>query len=131
MTDEHTESATGAPLTSEQRLRALTGDRLHATQSAHPALHVAPGVTFAGSPDRVEARLVAEAGYDFEVVDPPIAEPTDLGPALTEEVLSGVRKQARAGTLDGPGLRDALRLALRAALDGAAAPDAPPCARPS
>lgn len=27
MTDEHTEDATEAPLTSEQRLRALTGDR--------------------------------------------------------------------------------------------------------
>ena len=27
-------------------------------------------------------QLLAEAGYDFEVVDPPIAEPTDLGPAL-------------------------------------------------
>jgi fused signal recognition particle receptor len=49
----------------------------------------------------------------------------DLGPALTEEVLGGVRKQARAGTLDGPGLRDALRLALTAALRGAAAAEAP------
>ncbi len=27
-------------------------------------------------------QLLAEAGYDFEVVDPPIEEPTDLGPAL-------------------------------------------------
>ena len=49
----------------------------------------------------------------------------DVGPALTEEVLAGVRKQARAGALDGKGLREALRVALRAALDGAAAPGAP------
>jgi len=27
--------------------------------------------------------LLAEAGYDFEVVDPPIEEPTGLGPALS------------------------------------------------
>jgi len=26
--------------------------------------------------------LLAQAGYDFDVVDPPIEEPTDLGPAL-------------------------------------------------
>ena len=44
---------------------------------------------------------------------------SDVGPALTDEVLGGVRKQARAGALDGAGLRDALRQALRAALDGA------------
>jgi len=54
---------------------------------------------------------------------------SDVGPALTDEVLSGVRKQARAGTLDGEGLREAMRTALRAALAGAqdvAAPSAPP-----
>jgi fused signal recognition particle receptor len=44
---------------------------------------------------------------------------SDLGPALTEEVLGGVRKQARAGSLDGPALRDAMRRALRLALAGA------------
>jgi len=49
----------------------------------------------------------------------------DLGPALTEEVLVGVRKQARAGALDGKGLRDALRLALREAYGDAAAAEAP------
>jgi fused signal recognition particle receptor len=41
---------------------------------------------------------------------------SDLGPGLTEEVLSEVRKQAREGTLDGPGLRAALRVTLRAVL---------------
>src|SRR5258705_6892992 len=50
----------------------------------------------------------------------------DVGPALTEEVLAGVRKQARAGTLDGAGLREALRFALRAALGGAATTEEPP-----
>ena len=37
-------------------------------------------VLASSSPRRRE--LLAEAGYDFEVVDPPIAEPADLGPAL-------------------------------------------------
>ena len=50
---------------------------------------------------------------------------SDLGPALTEEVLGCVRKQARAGTLSGPGLRDAMRLVLRGALGAAAAAEAP------
>ena len=50
----------------------------------------------------------------------------DVGPALTEEVLAGVRKQARAGTLDGAGLREALRAALRAALGEAATTEGPP-----
>ncbi len=50
---------------------------------------------------------------------------SDLGPALTEEVLGGVRKQARAGALDGRALREAMRRALHAALDGAAPADAP------
>jgi fused signal recognition particle receptor len=49
----------------------------------------------------------------------------DLGPALTEEVLLGVRKRAREGALDGPGLRDALRLALRETLGAPAAPQPP------
>jgi fused signal recognition particle receptor len=48
----------------------------------------------------------------------------DIGPALTTEVVDGVRKQARAGTLDAAGLRDALRRALRAALDSTGAPEA-------
>ena len=43
----------------------------------------------------------------------------DLGPGLTETVLEGVRKQARAGDLDGAGLRTAMRSALREALAGA------------
>jgi fused signal recognition particle receptor len=68
------------------------------------------------------AQLVDEASLD-ELETSLLA--SDLGPALTEEVLGGVRKQARAGTLDGPGLREALRLALRAAL-GAAAVEPPP-----
>jgi len=54
---------------------------------------------------------------------------SDVGPALTDEVLDGVRKQARAGSLDGAGLRTAMRDALRAALDGAApsaVPGVPP-----
>jgi fused signal recognition particle receptor len=53
----------------------------------------------------------------------------DLGPALTHEVLEAVRSQARAGALDGAGLREALRKTLRAALDGgpvATTPVAPP-----
>jgi fused signal recognition particle receptor len=53
----------------------------------------------------------------------------DIGPALTAEIVEGVRRQARAGTLDGSGLREALRAALHAALAGngaAKAPVAPP-----
>jgi fused signal recognition particle receptor len=53
----------------------------------------------------------------------------DLGPALTEEVLAGVRRTAKEGALDGAGLRDALRTALRRALGDAAAAEralAPP-----
>lgn len=50
---------------------------------------------------------------------------SDVGPALTDEVLAGVRKQARAGSLDGPGLREAMRGALRSALAGAPALEAP------
>jgi fused signal recognition particle receptor len=50
----------------------------------------------------------------------------DVGPALTEELLAGVREQARAGTLDGAGLREALRVALRAALGGPATTEEPP-----
>ena len=53
----------------------------------------------------------------------------DLGPALTQEVLGGVRKLARAGTMDGAALREAMRVALRACLDGAPrdeTPRAPP-----
>jgi len=53
---------------------------------------------------------------------------SDVGPALTEEILGGVRTQARAGALDGEGLRAAMRAALRAALDGVAA--APPYGAP-
>jgi fused signal recognition particle receptor len=49
----------------------------------------------------------------------------DLGPALTEEVLTGVRQRAREGALDGEGLRDALREALRGALGEAPAGDEP------
>ena len=52
----------------------------------------------------------------------------DLGPALTEEVLVGVRKRAREGALDGAGLRDALRGALRGALGEAPAADGPEAA---
>ena len=53
----------------------------------------------------------------------------DIGPALTAEVLDGVRRQARAGTLDASGLREALRLALAAALGSVGAAEtavAPP-----
>src|SRR5258705_602861 len=50
---------------------------------------------------------------------------SDVGPALADEVLAGVRKQARAGTLDGAGLRETMRGALRAALAGAAATEDP------
>jgi fused signal recognition particle receptor len=52
----------------------------------------------------------------------------DLGPAITAEVIDGVRKKARAERLDGPGLRTALREGLRAALDGT--PSAPAAAEP-
>jgi fused signal recognition particle receptor len=50
---------------------------------------------------------------------------SDLGPALTEEVLGAVRARASAGALDGAGLRDALRTALRQVLDGAASGGSP------
>jgi len=49
----------------------------------------------------------------------------DIGPALTQEIVEGVRRQARAGTLDGSGLREALRAALHAALAGNGAAEAP------
>jgi fused signal recognition particle receptor len=45
----------------------------------------------------------------------------DLGPALTAEVLDGVRRQARAGALDASGLREALRAALAETLGGVTA----------
>src|SRR5262245_43260331 len=41
---------------------------------------------------------------------------SDVGPALAGEVLEQVRREARAGTLDGPGLRAALRRALKDAV---------------
>ena len=72
------------------------------------------------------AHVVDEASLD-ELETSLLA--ADVGPALTEEVIAGVRKQARAGTLDGAGLREALRSALRNALSGAApteGPTAPP-----
>jgi fused signal recognition particle receptor len=50
---------------------------------------------------------------------------SDLGPSLTEEVLGEVRSRARAGALDGAGLREAMRAALRKVLDGAPLPDDP------
>jgi len=49
----------------------------------------------------------------------------DIGPALTQEIVEGVRRQARAGTLDGSGLREALRAALVAALAGPGAVETP------
>jgi fused signal recognition particle receptor len=49
----------------------------------------------------------------------------DLGPGLTEEIVEGVRRQARAGTLDGSGLRESLRLALHAALGASGAAETP------
>jgi fused signal recognition particle receptor len=49
----------------------------------------------------------------------------DIGPALTHEVVEGVRRQARAGTLDGSGLKEALRAALGAVLGGAGAAETP------
>ena len=49
---------------------------------------------------------------------------SDVGPALAEEALGSVRKRARAGTLDGAGLREALRGTLKDAI-GTAAPAAP------
>lgn len=55
---------------------------------------------------------------------------SDLGPALTEEVVEGLRRQARAGTLDGAALRDAMRRTLREAL-GTAVPAETPLAPPS
>ena len=50
---------------------------------------------------------------------------SDIGPALTQEIVEGVRRQARAGTLDGSGLREALRAALGAALQGATSAESP------
>jgi fused signal recognition particle receptor len=49
----------------------------------------------------------------------------DLGPALTEEVVGGVRKKARTEAIDGAGLRATLREALRVALGDGAPPDIP------
>jgi fused signal recognition particle receptor len=49
----------------------------------------------------------------------------DIGPALTQEIVEGVRRQARSGALDGSGLREALRSALHAALAGTAAAETP------
>ena len=49
----------------------------------------------------------------------------DLGPALTEDVLAGVRRQARATALDGTGLLQAIRSALRETLGEGAAAAAP------
>jgi fused signal recognition particle receptor len=47
----------------------------------------------------------------------------DLGPSLTGEVIDTVRREARAGALDGAGLAAALRRVLKASLtDGATAP---------
>jgi fused signal recognition particle receptor len=76
------------------------------------------------------------SAFTSHVVDEAILErletgllATDIGPALTAEVVDGVRGQARAGTLDASGLREALRLALRAALGGAG-PSAPPVTPP-
>lgn len=70
----------------------------------------------------IGANVVDEATVD-ELESSLLA--SDVGPSLTEELLDGVRKQARAGTLDGPGLRDALRVRLRGVLDGAAPPVSP------
>ena len=50
---------------------------------------------------------------------------SDIGPALTQEIVEGVRRQARAGTLDGSGLREALRAALGAALQGSTSAESP------
>jgi fused signal recognition particle receptor len=68
------------------------------------------------------ANVVDEAALD-ELESSLLA--SDVGPALTDEVLRGVRQQARAGTLDGKGLRAAMRGALRAALEGGLATEAP------
>ncbi len=70
----------------------------------------------------IGARVVDEATVD-ELESSLLA--SDIGPALTEEVLDGVRRQARAGSLDGPGLREALRIRLRAVFDGATIPAVP------
>ncbi len=49
--------------------------------------------------------LLAEAGYDFEVVDPPIEEPTDLGVALSPgeraEALAYFKARTVADGMDG------------------------------
>jgi len=49
--------------------------------------------------------LLAEAGYDFDVVDPPIEEPTDLGaelsPAERAEALAYFKARTVADGLDG------------------------------
>ena len=49
----------------------------------------------------------------------------DIGPALTQEILDGARQRARGEALDGLGLRETLRAALRAALGEAGAANAP------
>lgn len=67
------------------------------------------------------AHVVDEAALD-ELETSLLA--SDLGPSLTEEVLGDVRARARAGALDGAGLRDAMRTTLRKVLDGARAPEA-------
>ena len=67
------------------------------------------------------AHVVDEASLD-ELETSLLA--SDLGPSLTGEIVGEVRARARAGTLDGAGLREAIRTALHEVLDGARAPEA-------
>jgi fused signal recognition particle receptor len=59
------------------------------------------------------SRAVDEAGLE-ELETGLLA--ADVGPSLALDVVEGLRRQARAGSLDGTGLRAGLRDALRAAL---------------
>jgi fused signal recognition particle receptor len=54
----------------------------------------------------------------------------DLGPELAAEVVERLRRDARAGRLQGQELREALRRSLREALDGAPPAPAHPAPRP-
>jgi len=54
----------------------------------------------------------------------------DLGPQLTSEVMDSVRRRARAGGLDGAGLREVVRETLRAAFPSAATVAARPQTAP-
>ena len=55
-------------------------------------------VTFAGSPERLEARLVPEAGFEFDPLDV-VGLPRRPGPALARALVTDVRALRGAGRI--------------------------------